>query len=267
MQRWLAILAAAILLAATATAFPEHIEVISPVPTEYNVVNGTILLHIETNYVVPNTKYSVTAEIEKNKDCKGCYDVYLVLHTPETPGYAWHPHKLAPILATIKPGATEENVRIRVIPLGALKNAATAVERAERCGALRAEVAKISAEIDGCKIMGCDENAVEQIREEWARARADNIKMRCGIALPPPPQAKSIEPEINVAVIVSKYVKQDAHVERIREQNGLLQIYAIQRGKILGVIPVTVRTTIEVWGERVAVKQPWWFSILRWIIW
>ncbi len=267
MGRWPATLLATILLMAAANAIPAHVKVISPLPAEYNVVNGAILLHIETNYVVPNTKYSVTAEIEKNTDCKGCYNVYLALHTPATPGYAWNPHKLPPILATIRPDATEKNVVIRIIPLGTLRNATTAIDRAERCSALRARVAKISVEIDGCKLTGCDENEVEQIREEWERARADNIKMRCGIALPPPPKEGRIAPEINVSEIVSKYVERNARVEKIREQNGALRIDAVTQGRILGMIPVTVRTTIEVRGKQVRVSQPWWFSILHWIIW
>jgi len=59
---WTSLLAL-ILVITLAGAVPEQIHVSSPLPVEYNVVNGAILLHIDTNYVVPNTKYSVTAEI------------------------------------------------------------------------------------------------------------------------------------------------------------------------------------------------------------
>jgi len=262
---WTSLLAL-VVMTTLASAVPERIHVSSPLPVEYNVVNGAIMLHIDTNYVVPNTKYSVTAEIEKNTGCKGCYNVYLVLHTPATPGYAWNPRKLAPILAVIHPDATEKNVNIRVIPLGNLKNAESAAESAARCGALRAEATKMYAKIEMCKIAGCDENEVQQIREEWNKIRTNNIKQRCGIALPLPP-TEAVASEINVSEIMGRYITQDASILTVKREENVLHIETLQKGRILGIIPVSIQTTIEITGTRVSIRQPWWYSILHWIIW
>jgi len=265
-RRLAALIVVALVATTLAQATPEHVSVRSPLPVEYNIVGGAIMLHIDTNYVVPNTKYSVTAEIERNGECKGCYNVYLVLHTPATPGYAWVPHKLAPILAVIHPDATEKNINIRVIPLGVLKNAESPVETTARCEELRAEVAKISAEIETCKILGCDENEVMAIREEWQKVRAQNIKMRCGIALPPPPH-EAIEPNTDVARIVNRYVTQDVNIVAVTREGNTTHVETVTIGKILGILPVSVHTRIDIRGSRVSIHQPWWYAIFRWLIW
>gem|GEM_PF-5209346 len=117
-----------------------------------------------------------------------------------------------------------------------------------------------------CKIAGCDEGEVQQIREEWNRIRTDSIKQRCGIALPPPP-AGAVKSEVNVSDIVGKYITQDANMVVIQRDENVLRIETVRKGRFLGIIPVSVRTTIEITSTRVSIRQPWWYSLLHWLIW
>jgi len=240
-----------------------HVKVVSPFKTEYNVVNGAILLKIDTNYVVPNLKYSATAEIEKNNACNGCYTVYVILHTPATPGCAWEPQKLAPILAVIRPGATERNVTIHVVPLGALQNAANRGVALARCSYLAAQIMHLRAEVAVCNALGCNTREKQEIWKEWNTIYTNNIKMRCNLNVEKPEIAT---PSANGGAL-RRYVSKDENVVSITKKGDKTIIKTERSGKLFGIFPVSVESTIVINGHSVTINRPLWYSLFGWLVW
>ncbi len=259
-----ALVVLAVLLVAGGASGTIQVHVYSPLHVEYNVIGRTIILHIDTNYVVPNHKYSATAEIAKDPDCAGCYTVYVVLHTPATPGYAWNPMKLPAITAVIHPRGEEQNINIRVVPAGPLRNAGGRVEEGVRCAEIAAEVIRLRAEKAVCENVGCSEgewNALERYAKELMEK---STIMRCGVAVP---HIVRTEKRGSGDEILKKYITNDSNIVYVREQGDTTEITAARDEKILGIFPVSVRTEIIIKDGRVQIKEPLWYVLLRWLTW
>jgi hypothetical protein len=248
----------------------QDVVVRSPYDVNVSVNNGLIVLKIDTNYVVPNHKYTATAEIEKNTACSGCYNIYVVLHTPKTPGYAWEPRKLPPIIATIRPEAMEKNITSNVIPVGFAENAETQIDKAARCAKVATSIAEIRAQIAKCEALGCDENEWKRIHAEIEDAKRRNIQYHCNLEIPVAPKhvgtaaIDKIRKELN-AMLGKTSVHVD--IKTLRVQGSRIIVDGQNTLKIFGIWEINVPVEIYLDENAVHINMPWWASVLQIFSW